>query len=351
MFYVKQNKIYYFLQKYLYGRKAIIFWKTYNYINFEVRILFSIIGHIDTLLNYNSSEEYVFSRNNKNFHVDLIKMKKSNIKIAVFAIFVEPEYKPYFSLQRTIQLIDRFHNLIEKHNEIRLIENLNDVNRIMQTDKIGALLAIEGADGIFDNSALRTFYRLGVRMISLTWNQRNHLADGVGEIEANGGVTQFGKKIIEEMENLKIIVDVSHLAPAGFWDIVRLCKKPFIASHSNAMSICKHKRNLDNKQIKAIVDSNGLIGINFASNFLKNNKKIEISDVIKHIDYIKEITSIDNIVLGTDYDGIEKTPIGLEDISKLKNLENGLLKYDYKKTDIEKIFYKNWLNFFSKIWG
>lgn len=314
--------------------------------------MYSIIGHIDTLMNYDRSRYYNFLSDNDNFHVDIVKMKKANVKLAVFAIFVEPENKPHFALQRSIQLIDRFLNFIDYHKELKLVEGLNDLKKVLSSNKIGALLAIEGGEGIFDVTALRVFYRLGVRMISLTWNQRNQLADGVGEIEANGGITGLGKEIIAEMEHLGIILDVSHLAPAGFWDIVKIAKKPFIASHSNAMSICKNKRNLDDRQIKAIAENNGVIGINFAPEFLKNNyKMVDISDVIKHIDYIRELVGINKIALGTDFDGIENTPEGLEDISKLVNLKKQLLENSLSIEEIERIFYKNWLNLFNKIWN
>jgi len=186
------------------------------------------------------------------------------VKIAVFAVFVESKYKPEFALRRTIQLIDRFQLLIDNHEELKFIKNYSDIRKVMESDHIGVILSIEGADGIFDLAALRTFFRLGVRMISLTWNQRNHLADGIGEVEANGGLTLLGKKMIEEMNKLKIIIDVSHIAPAGFWDIAKHSKSPFIASHSNSKVVYQHKRNLDDKQIKEIGKNGGIIGINFA---------------------------------------------------------------------------------------
>lgn len=220
----------------------------------------------------------------------------------------------------------------------------------MESNKIGVLLALEGGEGIFDESALRIFYRLGVRMISLTWNQRNQFADGIAELETNGGLTLQGKKIIREMEDRGIILDVSHIAPAGFWDIVKIARKPFLASHSNVMSICSHRRNLDDEQIKAIARNGGLIGINFEPEFLANNKKADISDVIRHIDYIRKLVGIESVVLGTDYDGIETTPIGLEDLGKLDNLKKELLKKSYSMEEIEKISLKNWLDFFQKIW-
>jgi membrane dipeptidase len=309
------------------------------------------IGHIDTLLNYDQDKSYDFFTNNDNFHVDLVKMKKAGIKLAVFAVYVESKYKPFWALERTLELIDRFHNLIESSQELQLIKDLEDIESLLENDKIGALLAIEGGEGIFSVSALRILYRLDVRMIALTWNQRNQLADGIGELETNGGLTTLGKKILSAMEELGIILDVSHLAPAGFWDIVKIAKKPFLASHSNVLNVCNNKRNLDDEQLKAIAENKGLIGLNFAPAFLVKDKKADISDVIRHIDYIRDLVGIENIVLGTDYDGIDNTPKGLEDLGKLDNLKEELLRRNYSLQEIEQIFILNWLNFFRRIWG
>jgi len=312
--------------------------------------IFSIVNHLDTLLNFETTDEYIFEKDNENYHVDLVKLRNGQVKIAVFAVFVEPNHKPEFALQRTIQLVDRFHSLIDSNEELRHIKNYSDIKKVMESEQIGAILSIEGAEGIFDLSALRTFFKLGVRMISLTWNQRNHLADGVGEYEANGGLTILGKKMINEMNKLKIIMDVSHIAPAGFWDIVKYSKSPIIASHSNANGIFKHKRNLDDQQIKAIVKSGGLIGLNFAPFFISSKEKVEINDLIRHIDYIKGLVGIENIISGTDYNGIDTTPQGLEDIGKLRNLEEQLYEHGYNENEIKKIFYKNNLKYFKNIW-
>ncbi|MFW6306229.1 MAG: dipeptidase, partial [Bacillota bacterium] len=258
-------------------------------------------------------------------------------------------YKPHLSLERTIQHIDKFNRFIKENDEIYLIKNYEDINYIMTNDKIGVILSLEGAEAIFDKSALRILYEIGIRMISLTWNQRNQLADGIGESAANGGLTILGRRIVDEMIKLNIIVDVSHLSLAGFQDIVNM-DIPFIASHSNAKEICNHRRNLDKQQILSIKNRKGLIGINFAPHFLNSNKMANISDVIRHINYIRGLIGIDYIVLGTDFDGINKTPVGLENISKLNNLKSQLLNNNYTFLEVNKIYYKNWLRFLKKYW-
>lgn len=141
--------------------------------------MFGFICHIDTLLNYYLEDNYNIKKVNHSFHVDIPRLKKADINLVVFAIFVESNYKPYLSLERTIQHIDTFYSILEKNNIFKLVLNLKDIKKLDNTDKIGVMLAIEGAEAVRDTKILRVLYRLGVRMISLTWNQRNQLADGL----------------------------------------------------------------------------------------------------------------------------------------------------------------------------
>jgi len=253
------------------------------------------------------------------------------------------------ALKKTIKIIDKFNYLLKNTEEVELAKDYKEIEDVISSNKIAAILAIEGADGISNLSTLRVFYELGVRMITLTWNYRNYIADGLNEIEANGGVTKFGKKFIKEMDNLGMVIDLSHLTPSSFWDVIEYSSNPVVASHSNVKNICNHKRNLDDKQIKAIAQSGGLVGINFCPEFIKDNKKVKIDDIIEHINYIKNLVGIDFVGLGTDYDGITETPESLENISKLQNLIKGLKNADFSEEEIEKIINKNWLRVFKNV--
>lgn len=153
------------------------------------------------------------------------------------------------------------------------------------------------------------------------------------------------------MERLGILLDISHLSFTSFNDVLKYSNRPLIAPHSNAWGVCQHSRNLKGYQLLEIAARNGLVGINFLPSFLNNFGKAEIIDVIKHIDYIRGLIGINHIVLGTDYDGINNVPTGLEDIAKLNNLKEKLYKQGYSKKDINKIFWENWLNFISNYWG
>ena len=299
------------------------------------------VFHIDTLMNKYKDSNYDFNKYNNKFHVDLIKIKDSDVQIIFFAVFAKENYLPAGNgLKETIQMIDDFHQLINRTKELEIATDYNDIKRIQKDGKVAAFLAIEGAKSVFDVSALRNFHRLGVSLISLTWNHKNHLAYGINEFKSDG-LTKTGKKFIKEMNSLNIIIDVSHLNPAGFWDVSKLSRYPIVATHSNAKSICDHPRHLTDHQITAIADTDGIVGINFCPSFLTDQKNATIKDVFNHIDYIKELVGVEYVGLGTDYDGISKTPEGLEHIGKLNKLQQMMEDKGYSEQEIEAISFDN----------
>jgi len=198
---------------------------------------------------------------------------------------------------------------------------------------------VEGGEAIQEDLALlRMLYRLGVRSMTLTWNQRNAIGDGAAE-NPNGGLSKFGLEVVAEMNRLGMLVDVSHLNWAGFWDVVKHSKAPVIASHSNARKLCNHPRNLDDDQIKALADNGGVMCITFVPAFLKpqNKRGASIQDIICHIDYVKKLVGPDHIGIGSDFDGTDEMPEGLENASKMPALAEALLLNGYRESEIEKI--------------
>ena len=308
---------------------------------------FFVDGHNDALLNFYCGDNYNFFKNNKEYHVDLPALKKGNIGVEVFAVCTA--HTEFNSLKRTLQMIDMFWQLIEANKDMEIIQGYKDIKKIRKKDKVAGMLAIEGAEAVFDLSALRNFYRLGVRIITLAWNKRNQLAEGIGELKADGGVTELGKKVIEEMNRLGMVIDVSHLTPSSFWDVIKYTDKPVVASHSNVKKICDHPRNLNDEQIIALAENGGLIGINFCPIFLNNEGSADITDIINHINYIKELVGIEYIGLGTDYDGFSQPPTGLERISKLPLLKEKLKETNFTREEINKILRDNWLNLLKKV--
>jgi membrane dipeptidase len=195
-------------------------------------------------------------------------------------------------------------------------------------------------------------YKLGVRLLTLTWNQRNQIADGAGESRTGSGLTEFGLKVIGEMNNLGMLIDVSHLSETGFWDVIKRSNAPIVASHSNCYALCPHLRNLKDEQIKAIADKGGVIGITFVPNFLTQEKrKTTVEDVAKHIDYLVEKAGVDYVGLGSDFDGTGGLPLGLEGVDKIPNITEELLNQGYKEKDIKKILGENFLRVFKEVVG
>jgi membrane dipeptidase len=310
-------------------------------------------GHCDTVLeimNHGRSLE----KKAITGHLDIPRMKEGGVNVQFFAVFIEDIYKPNSSLKRTLQLIDCIYREIEKNqNDISLVLNYKQIKEVTAAGKIAAILSIEGGEALEgDLGVLRMLYKLGVRLLTLTWNQRNQIADGVGESRTGSSLTEFGLQVIDEMNKLGMLIDVSHLSESCFWDVVKRSKFPIVASHSNCYSLCPHLRNLKDEQIKTIAEKGGIIGVTFVPDFLTNKKReATIKDLAGHIDYLVKIVGIDYVGLGSDFDGTKVLPLGLEGVDKVPNITEELLNRGYKKEEIKKILGENWLRVFKKVAG
>jgi membrane dipeptidase len=211
------------------------------------------------------------------------------------------------------------------------------------------MLSIEGGESIEGNlAALRMMYRLGVRMFGLTHNNRNQIGDGIGEARSKGGLTEFGVQLVEELNRLGVVVDVSHLSDYGFWDVMEVSQAPLIASHSNSRTVCDNLRNLTDDQIKALSESGGVIGINFWPPSL-NEHEPNLENALDHIDHIADTAGVDYIGIGSDFDGYDTPLQGLEDASKISNITRGLVKRGYSDAEIMKILGGNFLRVFHDV--
>lgn len=181
-------------------------------------------------------------------------------------------------------------------------------------------------------------------MMGVVWNDDNELACGAGTTN-DTGLTELGKKYVKKLEQKNILIDVSHMSEKSFYDCLKNTSKPIIASHSCSKTICQHKRNLDDEQIKQIAKRKGVIGICFCKPFLTNGKKATVKDIIKHINYIANLVGVDYIALGSDFDGVEENN-KLEDIRSVKDMKiiiSELQKEGYNKEQIDKITSQNFL--------
>ncbi len=276
---------------------------------------------------------------NKERQIDFPRLRLNNINLQFFALFIESKYKPHLALNRTLELIDIMNEQIKNEKKLIVVKSKNDLDKIVENkNSLGVLISIEGGDCIDSVCILKILYELGVRSICLTWNNRNQIADGVGEFNANGGLTRFGINVIKEMNNLGMLIDISHICEKSFWDTIKISNQPIIASHSNCFSLCKHPRNLKDEQIKALAKNNGLICITFESEFLGEN---DIKGVIKHIKYACNLVGTDYVGIGSDFDGMNNVSKGLENVDMWNNIEVLLDKEGFSKKDIEKIMGEN----------
>ena len=204
-------------------------------------------------------------------HMDLPRMKEGNQNVQFFACFASPGWiEKKKVVQVTLDYMDSFHTLMQNYPEqIEQATTADDVRRITDAGKLAGILCIEGGHSIDDDlSILRMYHRLGARYMTLTWNNTNNWADGVLDEPRHEGLNHFGREVVREMNRLGMLVDISHVAPATFWDAIATTTKPVIASHSSAKAICAAPRNLEDDQIRAVADNGGVIGVNYEITFV-----------------------------------------------------------------------------------
>jgi membrane dipeptidase len=307
-------------------------------------------GHCDSLGDLTAGKRDLISSEGFG-HWDLEKAKQARIRLQFFAAYIESEYKPYSAMRRGLEHLEKALKFIDQNSaQVFLVKTCQDLKTIEVTDRLGLVLNIEGGEILgTDLFMVDLIYRLGVRSIGLTWNERNAIADGVGESLSRGGLSNFGFQVIKRMNELGIMIDVSHLNEAGFWDVINHTTQPIIASHSCARTLCDHPRNLNDQQLKALAENQGVIGVNFCQDFLSPDGQASIDDVVKHICYIAETAGVDNVAFGSDFDGISEPPRGLEDASKFPDLVEKLFEVGFSTEEIKKISHGNFLRVLNTV--
>lgn len=295
--------------------------------------------HCDTISKiYKNNKELL----KNNYSVDINKLLSSHSLAQFFAIFIQKN-KTTTPLKSCLNMIDKFYSELKKNKDtIALARNYDDLLQNKKGNKISAFLTIEeGACLEGDLNNLRNLNRLGVKLLTLTWNFPNELGYPSFSYEyMKKGLTPFGIEVVKEMNNLNMIIDVSHLSDKGFYDVLNNSSSPFVASHSNSRTITNNPRNLTDDMISSLANKGGLIGINFCGKFLCYNDCSKIEDMIRHIKHIKNIGGIDVISLGSDFDGIN-SKLEIENIGQINKLLIALEKHNFSYDEIEKIFYKN----------
>lgn len=302
--------------------------------------------HCDTILDIDSGERRLDQRSDTG-HIDLPRLKEGGVDVQVFAVYVAPRVAPR-GPARARQLIETFQRAVAANGgQIAHVTTVEGIERAQREGKVAAVLSIENGDALGgDPRLLDEFFQRGVRMLGLTWNPSNLLGDGALGRD-HGGLTDTGRAVLRRMEDLGMVVDVSHLSEASFWDAMKATRRPVIASHSNAAALHQHPRNLTDDQLRAIAGRGGVVGVNFYAGFLG---EATLARVLDHIDYMVRLIGADHVALGSDFDGIPQAPAGLEDVSKMPNLTAGLRSRGYTAEQIHKILGGNALRVFRQVW-
>lgn len=282
-------------------------------------------------------------------HTDLPRLREGGVGAVFFAVWVPPALvKEHACAHRALEMFDAVrHGIIDRYpKDFTLALTADDIVAARRKGRIAALIGVEGGHAIEDSLALlRQYYRLGARYMTLTHVNTNEWADSSNDKPVHHGLTEFGKQVIAEMNRLGMIVDVSHASDEVFRDVLEISRAPVFASHSGCRSLCDDPRNLTDDMIRALGEKGGVVQINFYSAYLtkRTSPQAGIEDVVAHIEHVVKLAGIDAVGIGSDFDGITKPPVGLEDVSKFPNLTRALLSHGYSEGDIRKIYGGNTL--------
>jgi membrane dipeptidase len=339
------------------------------------------------------------------YHTDIARLKQSGMTGEFFSIYVDRQYatqgwveKNYVreggSSRRALDLIDASYRMVEKYpRDLMLATSTADILRAKREGKVGVLMGIEGGHAIENSlSALREFYRLGVRYMTLTHNNTNEWADACCDEAKHNGLSDFGKEVVREMNRLGMFIDISHVSDKTMSDALDVSKAPVIASHSSARVFSNHKRNIPDELLKRIAQNGGVVMVNFYPAFL--DEKVRTADIerdaklktqrdalraqfkddqkrldeelkklndanpipnttlsmlVDHIDHIVKVAGVDHVGLGSDFDGVPNLPEGIKDVADLPNITYELLRRGYSERDVLKILGGNFMRAFAEV--
>lgn len=288
-------------------------------------------------------------------HIDLKRLKEAGYFAQFFACFLWFEGKPVREsfYEDALAMADLLHEEIKKHPEdVAFAGNYQEYCRNRKEKKVSTFLTIEEG-GILDGKIerLNELHKKGIRMITLTWNYENCLGyPNKDWTYQKQGLKSFGIEALSRMDELGIVADVSHLSDEGFEDVYRYGKRPFIATHSNARSICGHSRNLTDEMIRKLAEKGGVTGLNFGGEFLQNNGESTVEAMLRQMRHIMNIGGTEVLCLGTDFDGVEDLR-DIQGCAQMNKLIEGMERTGFTSNEIEGICYRNAEKFMRNYWG
>jgi membrane dipeptidase len=353
--------------------------------------------HSDTTPRFDEPD-WDFAERHEAGHQDLPRMREGGLDVQFWSIYMGRTEGEGTAVRKAIERIDAVHELVRKHpEELGLATTAEEVRTLVANGRIACLMGIEGGHIIEESlPALRTFYRLGVRYLTLTHSFNTSWADSSGTNEIpeplHHGLTPFGEDVVREMNHLGMMVDVSHVSDETFWDVLRVSRAPVIASHSSARAVADHPRNMSDDMLRALAEGGGVIMINFYSGYIDTSlvapirelmerftpqlaalreqyagdprglsaatrglfadldvPRTSLSVLLDHFDHAIEVAGPDHVGLGGDWDGVLSMPEDMGDVSKLPNLTRGLLERGHSVETIRKVLGENLLRVLEEV--
>ncbi len=331
---------------------------------------------------------------NERGHVDLPKLKAGGVDASFFALYTSAEMKPDAATCYAMEMIGQIYDQIDAHTDVAsLATSPDEILSNKAKGLISILIGMENGAPIQKSlSLLRMFYRLGVCYVTLTHNGDNEIADSAAQGQRWHGLSPFGREVVAEMNRLGMIIDVAHASDETFYSALEYSRAPIVSTHSCCRALAHHRRNMSDEMLRALADKGGVIQINFYPVFLSDAFAKTLSDsgleskswteqdwisdplnpekaaawnavqdemaalprpsykdVVDHIDHAVKVAGIDSVGIGTDFDGIEVTPVGLENVSKIRVLFDEMSRRGYTDDQIEKVAGKNFLRVFNEV--
>lgn len=307
-------------------------------------------SHVDTPSELLRSRD--ISIDNESGHVDFPKLRRGGVDGSFFALYTPAETLPEAATCHAVEMIGAVQDALEKDGNAVITRSPAQASINKAKGVFSVFLGMENGSPIQESlSLLRFFHRQGVSYLTLTHNGDNAIADSAAEGKTWRGLSPFGREVVKEMNRLGMMVDVSHVSDDTFYDCIKSSRAPIVATHSCCRALCSHRRNLTDDMLRALADVDGYVGINFYPFFLTDdaNPFPGIKNVIEHIDHAVEICGIDHVGIGSDFDGIEVTPTGLEDVSTLPVFLQELRLHGYSEDEVDKISGRNLMNVFERV--
>ncbi|MDP1675975.1 MAG: dipeptidase [Bacteroidota bacterium] len=346
--------------------------------------------HNDVLLRALKGED--LSVRTTDGHSDIVRLKEGGIDVQIFSVWCSGDFGKGRAFNRAIEMIDTLNAIVNRSSDkIVLAKTFKGIEKIIKQRKMVALIGVEGGHMIEDSLFyLDSLAKRGMNYLTLTWNNSPLWATSAADEtdKKNSlpfkGLTEFGKHVVQRLNTLGVMVDLSHVGEQTFWDAISITKKPVIVSHSSVYAICPSRRNLKDDQIKAVAKNKGVICINFYSGFIDSNYSARVREIKKtnaqlvdsikqmnpneweveglidsvlapqyrearpplsklvdHIDYIAKLVGPEYVGIGSDFDGVESLPQDMDDVTFLPNITRELLNRGYKENDIRKILGEN----------